>query len=293
MLPRHPSLRRASAQGGIALIVVLWLLALLTLLATTVLTMSVAHRRAAASLGESIRARAIIDGGIRLELLHLIAPPAAELGAAILNRQLQVLGTAVDLRIERESGRLDLNTANEGLLFAFFAANGWSEDNAHSMAARIADWKDPDDTPREGGAELQEYLAAGRRPGPRNGPFESVDELYQVLGSEAVSAELMDSLTVYSHLPAPSPIAATPAVLRALTWADQHQLEGKSWLAGAAGPLDAASQPPSLIGQVIRVHACMSLRHQRFCRVVVMRLTGNPQTPFQVYLWSDSSSGGH
>jgi hypothetical protein len=103
----------------------------------------------------------------------------------------------VDLLIEHESGRMDLNTTKEPLLFAFFAANGWSEADARSMAARIADWKDPDDTPREGGAELQEYLAAQRldvalRCHKRALRFQS-EETLKSIGCESLIAQHIQS----------------------------------------------------------------------------------------------------
>jgi general secretion pathway protein K len=290
MSPRLHRPAPRNAQRGIALIVVLWLLALLTLLATTVLSMSVTHRRAAENLGDSIRARAIADGGLRLELLHLIAPTTGESGVPTApNRQVQLFGVPVDVAIEREAGRIDLNTVKEPLLMAFFAANGWSEGDARAMAARIEDWQDPDDTPREGGAELREYLAAGRLQGPRNGPFESTDELRQVLGGDTIAPQLFDSLTVYSHLGVPDSTVATPAVMRALAWADQHQLEGPHWLDTAHGAATGAGERTSLIGEVVRLHACPQLRSQKLCRVAVVRLTGNRQTPFQIFLWADDA----
>ena len=58
--------------------------------------------------------------------------------------------------------------------------------------------------------------------GSHRGPFESVDELRQVLGSERIDSEQFDSLTVFTHSPGSVESAATPAVKRALAWADQR-----------------------------------------------------------------------
>jgi hypothetical protein len=55
-----------------------------------------------------------------------------------------------------------INTTDRDLLTALFAANGWSESDASSMAARIIDWRDSDDESKEGGAESRECQTARR-----------------------------------------------------------------------------------------------------------------------------------
>ena len=111
-----------------------------------------------------------------------------------------VLGASVEVTVERDLGRVDLNTASNALIFAVFAANGVEDDRAHLLADRIEDWKDADDSARDHGAERSQYVAAGLHYVPRNGPFESVDELRQVLGCAEIDAALFDAFTV-SRIP--------------------------------------------------------------------------------------------
>lgn len=283
---------RPGREQGIALIAVLWLIALLTLLATTLVTLSVTHRRMTEGYAQAIQADSTTDSAIRVVLLRLIAPedrkPALQPGQM---QPLVIFDSNADVSLERESGRIDLNTADPDLLFALFAANGWKEADARSMVARITDWKDTDDVTEEGGgAEAGEYRAANLAYGPRNAPFESVDELRQVLGAEHINDELFDSLTAFTHLTGCLESAAIPAVKRALSWADERQLGGHHWLqetSAGTGAASAISPYPTLTGDVVRLRACMRLQDGSAtrCRVAVVRVTGNERNPLQVFEW--------
>lgn len=286
---------RFRRQRGVALITVLWLIALLTLLAGAVVTLSLTHRRTASRYAATVQADLTLDAAIRVVMLRLIAPPDRAAPFPVGSAQVvRVLDEPVSVIVEREAGRIDLNTADLDLLTAFFAANGWSESDATSMAARIVDWRDPDDETGAGGAESREYQAAHLNYGPHDGPFESVDELRQVLGSERISSELFDSLTVFTHAPGGVESAATPAVKRALVWADQRQLGGHRWLndtpnAGRSGT-GTTLAAASLSGEVVRLRACAGHPTER-CRVAVVRLTGNTKKPLQVFEWRAAPAG--
>lgn len=279
---------RVECEKGVALIAVLWLVALLTLLAGAVVTLSVTQRRTAARYAQAVQADLTQDAAIRVVMLQLIAPRDRAQPWPMGNTQtVNVLDEHVSLTVQREAGRIDLNTADADLLTAFFAANGWREGDASSMAARIVDWRDRDDETTPGGAESREYQAAHLSYGPRNGPFGSVDELRQVLGSERISSELYDSLTVFTHAPGCVESVATPAVKRAVAWADKRQLGGHRWLSEQpSGGLPAFGGPSAaeLSGEVLRLRACIDRPTER-CRVAIVRLTGNVTKPLQVFEW--------
>jgi general secretion pathway protein K len=285
MLRQRQAFRKRSC--GVALITVLWLVALLTMLATSVVTLSLSERRLATRNMEATRLDAIADSAIRLTLLRLIAPkPRSDPprpGSAV---PVETLGTTVEVLIERELGRVDLNTADEVLIFAMFAANGWTEEGAASLSARIADWKDSDDTPRDGGAERSQYVDARLPHTPRNGPFESAEELRQVLGAANVSEDLIGAFTVYTHTRSPADFAAAPAARRALEFADKRQLAGHKWITPAAEGTSSvdSGQQQTLIGEVVRIRACFEARSAR-CRVVIARLTGSRDQPLQIFVW--------
>jgi len=226
-------------------------------------------------------------------LLQLIAPKQLHPKIA-LHQPVRwlVFDSAVEVTVQRESGRIDLNSADQDLLFAAFAANGWDEMRARAMAARIADWRDADDLTREVGAERAEYESAGLAYEPRNGPFETVDELRQVLGAEAISQELLSVFTVYTRAQVPSAMFASPIVYRALAYADARKLGGRQWLGMAERRSDSRlpTQPTeesSLADDVIRVSACATRAGSSVCRSVIARPTVNVHKPFQIFAWRD------
>ncbi|HEX7051886.1 MAG TPA: hypothetical protein VF188_16890 [Longimicrobiales bacterium] len=77
--------------------------------------------------------------------------------------------------------RLDVNAADESTLSRLFRNAGVLPAQADSLAAAIADWKDPDDVPRPLGAERGWYEALGQVP-PANRPFTHAAELAMVRG---------------------------------------------------------------------------------------------------------------
>lgn len=285
-LPRH-------AESGIALIAVLWLLSALTMIAALVAALSLNHLRATHAMGDTIRAESAADSAIRLALLHLAAPGQRESWTAPQSRQIDLRGWMVNLEIEPESGRLDLNTGDKHLLVALFAANGWPQADAEAFVARIGDWTDPDDDPAEGGSEVREYLAAGRNYGPRNAPFESVEELRQVLGGAGVSTGILDALSVYTHARLPDRTTAVPAMKRALAWADLHRLGNHPWLTSSHRSSGATlgATTASIAGQVVRVRACAKSQQASHCRLAIARITGNPEKPFEILLWRSTWRG--
>jgi general secretion pathway protein K len=285
VLRRLQAFRKRSR--GVALITVLWLVALLTMLATSVVTLSLSERRLATRNMEAARLDAIADSAIRLTLLKLIAPkPRSDLPRPGQVIPVEVLNSTVEVFVERELGRVDLNTADEELIFAMFAANGWTEEKATSLSARIADWKDSDDTPHaSGGAERSQYVEAQLAHTPRNGQFESVEELRQVLGAANVSEGFLQAFTVYTHTRSPVDFSAAPAARKALEFADKRQLGGHKWLTPAAeNASNDEQQQQSLIGEVVRVRACPQAKSTR-CRVVIARLTGSRDQPLQIFVW--------
>ena len=69
---------------------------------------------------------------------------------------------------------------------------------ANALAARVADWRDPDDLSRPNGAERLDYASAGNGEVIGNRPFHSVDELSSVLDfPEALAPCLAPALTVF------------------------------------------------------------------------------------------------
>jgi len=279
---QRPPRRDTEWARGIALITVLWLISLLTLLASAAVTLSLTDRRAAAYLEEAVQADLASDSAIRLAELHLFGGRrAGESWFGGGPRNLSVSGRQIELTLEREAGRIDLNDADPQLLFALLAANGWDESRARELASRIAAFRGDKQAP----GTLDDRLRPAAE--SRRGRFGSVDQLRQIPEGESLSSELLESLTVYTHASEPLESAAPPPVERALKWADDHQLGGRRWRAAASThALAADSAADTLVGQVVRIGACAQIGSQVRCRRAVIRPTGSPVHPLQVFEWS-------
>jgi general secretion pathway protein K len=263
---------------------VLGLISLLAILALGALEATRRHAQLVQHSMESIQARELADSALRVAMLEwgtlsLQGGAPSPTGSRII----EVFGTQVPVTLELESGRIDLNTADEHLLAAAFAGNGYTKSAARSFAERVIDWRDADDsTGAHEGAERTEYRVAGERVGPRNASFETVSELLSVLGFEKLSPELLDAFTVYSHLSDVRQIAAPPAVLRALRWAQDQQLAGRTWF-DESMTTDATLN--SLAGEVARMHACAQVEKIKACRTAIVRFTGSVSAPVMVFSW--------
>jgi hypothetical protein len=87
-------------------------------------------------------------------------------------------------------------------LSALFQLAGVGQGKAQSLAAAVADFRDSDNLPRMNGAESDAYQSAGLPWGPKNLPFQSIDELRQVLGiTPEIYGRVADYITVYSLAP--------------------------------------------------------------------------------------------
>ena len=126
------------------------------------------------------------------------------------------LGGEVWLAITEESGKIDINKASEALLLSLLQNHIAGDRPADEITAKILDWRDADDIPREGGAETSSYQAEGLRTRPANGPFISVQELRSVIGvSEEAFASIERYVTVHGA-PTINPLAASEAVLQSI-----------------------------------------------------------------------------
>ncbi len=127
-------------------------------------------------------------------------------------------GSLVRVRAVDESGKVDLNQADARLLEQLLRVRGIPEETAPALAAAILDWRDADSLSQpQGGAEDPDYAAAGLEYGAKDAPFESVAELQQVLG---MTPEFYDRvapfLTLYSGRTLPDANYAPGPVLAAM-----------------------------------------------------------------------------
>ena len=207
-------------QRGIALILVLWLTILLTVIGGS---FAYGMRNEALAARNSLslaQARALADGAIYRTVFELMRPRTlADLWSA--DGAIHVWdenGNRIAVRALDESGKIDLNTAPDGLIRSLLqTAAELDADTAGRLVDVIGDWKDIDDLRRPNGAEAPDYKAAGLNYKPANAPFEAVAELQRVLGmTPAVYGRIADSLTVHSRMAGINPAFASRTVLLAV-----------------------------------------------------------------------------
>lgn len=214
-------------QRGIALIIVLWVLALLTIVVGTYSVLARTESLQARFLFDTTDARLAAEAGLHRAVVELRNPELETRWVPDGRPYIFELGDAsVEVSVTDETGLIDLNAAQTELLVDLFVSLGLDENEALQFADAIADWRDPDDEPRPYGAEADDYYRAGYPYGPRNAPFDSVDELQQVIGMTwALYQSVEGSLTVHSGRPQPNPAFAPVGVLMALPDMDREAAE--------------------------------------------------------------------
>jgi general secretion pathway protein K len=237
-----------------ALILVLWLATLLTVMAATLALDS--RREAQLLRGALDRARgtALCEGALHYamgRLLHSNARLKWRADGTVY--ELLYGGARVRVRMLDEAAKVDLNTAREGWLQGLLLAAGASQDEAVHMADVIMDWRDGDAQKRFQGAEAEDYRLAGRNFGPRNKPFQTVEELQTVLGMTATLYQRLEPwITVHSRQAGIDPHTAPAELLRRLPGISaievENYLQARSELAAEAPlpPGQVRTQAPAL-----------------------------------------------
>jgi general secretion pathway protein K len=149
---------------------------------------------------ERAKGVALANGGIYYAMMMLLLPdPKLRWRSDGTPYFWNIQEARVRIRILDESGKVDLNAAQELTLKTVLKYVVHDEDKATRLAGAILDWKDPNDEVGLFGAEAGEYKAAGTKQVPQNRNFMVMEELRSVLG---VTPELYRSLeswfTIYS-----------------------------------------------------------------------------------------------
>ena len=211
-------MRSPARQRGVALVLVLWILLLVTISTSAYTLMARMDQLEAHTILSGTRARLAAEAGMNLALLSLRDPDeTVRLVPDGRPNEFLYQGSVVEVRVTDERGKLDINAADEQTLFTLLTGHGLELDAAQLLAAAIEDWRDTDDVERANGAELDTYVAAGLGVGPGNRPFIMTEELLQVLGMPwELYKKIEPGLTVYSNAGQPDPAYAPVEALLAI-----------------------------------------------------------------------------
>lgn len=214
-------------EQGAALVVVLWLLAALSLGAATFASTMRTEITVGRNEVANANARALADAGIHRGIAALVDIGAEEewLPDGSI-QEFEFGGAKIAVSLHSETGRIDLNAASLELLEGLMQSVGLDSGDAEAVAEAIMDWRDEDGLKRPRGAETATYEAENLPYGAKNGRFDSIDELQQVIGiSRQLFRRLAPLVTIYSGSPGiDQGVAARPTLL-ALPGVDRAEVE--------------------------------------------------------------------
>jgi general secretion pathway protein K len=238
-----------SRQHGVALILVIWVIALMGVLLGSFALIARTENFESRHLFDGTTARYAAQAGIERAVYELRNPDLAQRWVGDGRPyDFDFDGARVQVELTDESGLIDINTADETLLQGLLTSVGVAPDQAAALSAAIQDWRDPDDLALPNGAEFNEYKAAGLAYAPRNAPFQTVGEVQQVLGMNYDLFEKIEqAITIYGGGAQPNPAYApieallalpgmTPDLAQQLIAARQQTLPGQPGASGLTLP---------------------------------------------------------
>jgi general secretion pathway protein K len=259
-------------EHGLALVVVLWVVAALSLIAGAMLAASMTSAKIERNSWTQLEVRTAADTAVQRAILSLFDrsnPPALD-----GREQRSELGdVSVTLSIQDQWGLIGVNYAGPGLLRSLFRANGVEPETADRLVDRIVEWRSPPGTLTGAGDVSDRNARDGYR--PRNALFQSLDELTLVAGmTPEIYRQLAPALTVYSHRGDFDMRVAPREVLRVIPGMDQ-----------------ASTAPAPRIVVVARTGDSFAITAKAqkdriwFSRRAVVQLTRNPAQPYRVLDW--------
>jgi general secretion pathway protein K len=258
----------------------------LALIAGALIRSSAEEWKIARNMMAAAEAQALAEAGVFI-IVHAIATHAGEPQIPIDGTPFEVehRGFRIQMRVQDEVGRIDLNAAGDQLIRSALLSAGLSTRQADELADAIADWRDADDKRRLNGAERDDYLAAGLTVAPRNGPFEKVAELEQVLGMTRETFERLAPLfTVHAGRPFADGGVAPRDVLAVLLHDRPQELEAALQRRAEARPQAAAIS--DLAGRVFAIDAVATGSAGGNAQVTaIVRFTADPTRPVLFHEW--------
>ena len=186
-------------EKGFALLIVLFALAMLALLGSTVLATARQDAQIARNLREAAVLRAAAHGAVQQAIFRVLDQSAQHWAADDTPRTIRIGDSLVIVRIANENDKVNPNIASVPLLRALLVQVGADSVTAEREADAIVAWRFASGVPGRPDATTARYIAAGLAFGPSGAPFANLDELGAVMGmTPALLARLRPHLTVFT-----------------------------------------------------------------------------------------------
>jgi general secretion pathway protein K len=305
--------RSGRRQHGFALLLVIWVLAILAVLAAGFAAGTRSEARLARNLLEAARARALAEAGVALATGGLIDnDPAGEWRTDGTPRELSFVEGVVRVRIEDEGGKIDLNASPPALLSGLCGELGIDGNTCAGLVDGVVLRRraavPPPPPVFRGLRNAGQPIGFGVSPiqDRQAAAFGALEELRQLPAIDQASFDrLKPFVTVYSQNPRIDPAVAPREVLLAVPGINPREVEQLLIArqtpprpAGGATPPGGAVAPPlpALTGvdaYVARgqlraatiVAEAQTASGGAFIRRAVVAMTGTPLNPTQVLEW--------
>ncbi len=284
----------SSYQRGVALLLVMWLVALLAALVGAFTLIARTEHLQGRVLVRGLVAENAARAGIEYAMTRVAAPdPRQRWLPDGRPHRWHYDDAEVVVEIVDENGKIDLNQADLTLLTEFIRHLGVEQQQATQLAAAIIDWRDPDSLSQPiGGGEDDDYAAAGLPYGAKDAEFESVAELEQVLGmTTKLYAKMAPHLTVFSGRGRPDPAFASAEVLDAMGMDGADVVARREgWNPASGLPAPTLPDGGSLVGgssgtYSIESRAVLADRRQAVLRAVVRAGGAMPGAAYTPLRW--------
>lgn len=282
-------------ERGIALILVIWMMALLSIVAMIAAGNARADLQIARNLLNGAKARSLADGGVWWMMARLLARDADNRNAVLdkadgTPTQLSFDGKIIEVAVQDEGGKIDVNGADAALLANLCRVVGMGGD-AEAIAEAIVHY-------REGSS--RDLPKAAAQPA-----FSVIQELRLVPGIDPDRyARIVPFVTVYGQDGRVNPRTAPRQVIMALPGI--LPLQAEAYLADRAREepgADAAALPPSLANaarylsasppHVVTITATTRGGGQATSvREAVVELAATPDHPLRLVAWRRGFDAG-
>ncbi|MBT4836010.1 MAG: hypothetical protein HON94_01560 [Methylococcales bacterium] len=289
-------------QQGIALIIVLWVILMLTVIASSIafstrseinMTQNFRDTAVAISIAEAAASRAVI------ELTRSVDQRMWQFDGSI--NEWEMHGAKIRISIQDVAGLIDLNAGQEQLIRGIL--NRIKTENnelKNQITDAILDWRDPDNLKHLNGAEDLDYEQNEYAYRSKDRSFDSLDELKQIFGmTPEIYDQIESAFTIYSKQPGINPIVAPKKVLIAVPGVDANLVNDYIELRKEAyqqrNPIPPEFQmngsylaSTSDMTYRIRINLTLPSGTALYRDAVVTR-TENPAQPFTIVSWKNGA----
>ena len=276
---------------GLALISVLWLVGLLGVLALSILSLVKTDKVIAHNVREEAQAEGLADAGVYLTIhqlcdVHLLK----EVPIDGQPRTVSIAGQDVEITVQDELGKIDLNFAPSDILKSLFISAGLDEVKSQTIVQNI-------EARRAASlASANEAFPSDSPKSNRSLPFRTIDELKSIPGiTDAIFQRIQPALTVYSLQPTVQTATAPKEVLLALPHMEQKTIDSimlkrqeHAITASDIGMTETVSGQDATSGRSFTILSKAHSGQGSSQRKAVVLITGNAKSPYGILDWGSN-----